>query len=201
MYLDFNKIFVNCGGSLYEYKNKPEAMSFFEDCINCSEGSERERYTTIYFDLKSNLNTTKRCFTDGSDHVYTSNIDPDKLDPLDEKELIKNFGVSKERLLYFKANNYLSKNHSRIFDRTFDRYENIQDLYDDYICNSKDSTFYIIKDDRIICIDDESSSSEYWMEEFPIEDFEYADKWLNNEIEYDDYLTEKNKTKEKDIDI
>ena len=39
-----NKIFVNCGGSLYQYDSKKDVMDFFEDCIYGSEGSERESY-------------------------------------------------------------------------------------------------------------------------------------------------------------
>ncbi len=68
-------IFVNCGGELDSYKNKKEVMDFFEDCIYCSEGSERERYTEIYFSVKENLNTKQRCFTDDTEYVYNVNFD------------------------------------------------------------------------------------------------------------------------------
>ena len=74
-----NNIYINCGGSLYKYKSKKEAMDFFEDCIYGSEGSERERYTDIYFSLKENLKSNKRCFSDGTKYVYTSDIEPEEL--------------------------------------------------------------------------------------------------------------------------
>ena len=70
-----DKIFVNCGGSLYQYDSKKDVMDFFEDCIYGSEGSERERYSNIYFSVKAHLNDSKRCFTDGTSHVYDSYID------------------------------------------------------------------------------------------------------------------------------
>ena len=44
-----SKIFVNCGGQLDVFNDKQEVMDFYEDCILMSEGSERERYTNIYF--------------------------------------------------------------------------------------------------------------------------------------------------------
>ena len=82
-------ILRNCGGSLYSFNSKKEVMSFFESCINCSEGSERERYTIIYFDVKSNLNTNKRCFSDNTSFVYNSDIKVSEIDDTDEKLLIK----------------------------------------------------------------------------------------------------------------
>lgn len=51
------KIYVNCGGELQVFDNKKQVMDFYEDCIMMSEGSERERYTEIYFSVKENLNT------------------------------------------------------------------------------------------------------------------------------------------------
>ena len=89
-----SKVYVNCGGSLYSFNSKKEVMSFFESCINCSEGSERERYTIIYFDVKSNLNTNKRCFSDNTSFVYNSDIKVSEIDDTDEKLLIKNFDIS-----------------------------------------------------------------------------------------------------------
>ena len=79
-----NNIYVNCGGNLMIFESKKETMDFFEECIMMCEGSERERYSNIYFSVKSNLNTDKRCFTDGTSHVYTSKIDPDSIDYYEE---------------------------------------------------------------------------------------------------------------------
>lgn len=197
-----NNIYVNCGGSLYVYKSKKETMDFFEDCILASEGSERDRYTEIYFSVKENLNTSKRCFSDGSDWVYTSNINPDSLDLNEEKLLQKNFDITKEDLHSFKADRYLSsKGHHKLYDVS--KYNDIQEIYDNRIKDSVDEkrTYYIMKKEFIFCIDDESSNNEYWVEEFPIKDYEYADKWLNEEIEYEDYLKIKNESMKKDIGI
>ena len=188
------KIFVNCGGSLFQYDSKKDVMDFFEDCILCSEGSERERYTDIYFSVKEHLNDSKRCFTDGTSHVYDSNIDPDNIDSLDEDILKTHFNISKDDLLEFKANRCLAVNHSRIYPRTMERYKDFDELYNDYLSKSDDHYFYLIKDNRIICFDTTASDSDkYWCEEFPIKDYEYANKWLDGELEYGDYLEEKNK--------
>lgn len=185
-----NKIFVNCGGSLYQYDSKEEVMNFFEDCISGSEGSERERYTNIYFSVKEHLNDSKRCFTDGTSYIYDSDIDPNEIDSLDESLLKANFKVTKEDLLLFKANRCLAINHSRIYPRTMERYNNFEELYDDYLSKSKDKYFYLFENDKIICFDTTASGSDkYWCEEFKLEDYEYANKWLNNEIEYEDYLS------------
>jgi hypothetical protein len=192
------KIYVNCGGHLYSYNSKKEVMSFFETCVNCSEGSERERYSIIYFDVKANLKTKKRCFTDNTSIVYDSDIKSSEIDDIDEKMLIDNYDISKEDILCFEAKNYLSKNHERIHnDKEFD---SIEEIYDYYIKdnNCENRTFYLIDKEKIMCIDDESSDLEYFCHEFPVKDYRYADSWLKGEIEYEDYL---NNTQIKDKEI
>lgn len=188
-----DKIFVNCGGSLYQYDSKKDVMDFFEDCIYGSEGSERARYTEIYFSVKEHLNDSKRCFTDGSSHVYVSNIDPDEIDSLDEDLLKTNFNISKMDLLEFKADRCLTE-HFKVYPRMAKDFADIDDLYEDYLSEKDCNDFYYFKDNKIICIDTSASGSDkYWVEEFPLEDYEYANKWLNGELEYSDYLEEKNK--------
>ena len=174
-------------------------MSFFESCINCSEGSERERYTIIYFDVKSNLNTNKRCFSDNTSFVYNSDIKASEIDDTDEKLLIKNFDISKEDLLAFEANNYLyNNNHNRIHNNK--KLESVEDIYDTYIKDNKkeNRTFYVIDKEKIICIDDNISDTEYYTQVFPIKDYLYADLWLKGDIEYEDYLS---KIKQNDKEI
>lgn len=46
-------VFTCCYNTLDVWKSRQEAMDFYEECQYSSEGSERERYTNIYFDLKS----------------------------------------------------------------------------------------------------------------------------------------------------
>lgn len=187
------KIFVNCGGSLYQYESKKEVMAFFEDCIYSSEGSERDRYTNIYFSVKEHLKDSKKCFTDGTSHIFDSNIDPDSITLSEEQELIKNFKINKEDLFRFKVRNYLSASHSRIYDSTLERYDSFDDLYNDYIKKQKEDSFFIIKDNVITCIDSTAKEPDnYFVEDFDLEDYEYADKWLKGEIEYEDYLKYKN---------
>lgn len=185
-----SKVYVNCGGSLYSFNSKKEVMSFFESCINCSEESERERYTIIYFDVKSNLNTNKRCFSDNTSFVYNSDIKVSEIDDTDEKLLIKNFDISKEDLLAFEANNYLyNNNHNRIHNNK--KLESVEDIYDTYIKDNKkeNRTFYVIDKEKIICIADNISDTEYYSQVFPIKDYLYADLWLKGDIEYEDYLS------------
>ena len=45
-------VYVLCGGRFDVWKSRKDAMDFYETCIYGCEGSERERYTNIYFDLK-----------------------------------------------------------------------------------------------------------------------------------------------------
>lgn len=194
-----NKVYVNCGGRLVTFDSKKEVLDFYEDCIMMCEGSERERYTNIYFSVKNNLGTDKRCFSDGTDHVFDSNIDPDNVDYNEEKLLKKYFDIDKNDLLYFKANNYLAQNNNRIYQSTIDRYEDIDELYKDYIIKSNEVSFFIMQKDKIICVDATACPPDnYWIEEFDLKDYEYADKWLGQEIEYDEYLEAKKKA-EKEI--
>lgn len=46
-------VFTCCYNTLDVWKSRQEAMDFYEECQYNSEGSENERYTNIYFDLKS----------------------------------------------------------------------------------------------------------------------------------------------------
>lgn len=193
-----NKVYVNCGGSLYSFKSKREVMSFFESCIYGSEGSERERYTTIYFDVKNNLNTNKRCFTDGTSRVFSSDIKVNEVDDADKKLLQKNYKITRNDLLRFEAYNYLyDEGHNKIYNSK--DLDTIEDIYDYYVKDnkSKNKTFYLFNEDKIICINDNGSDDNYYSEEFPIKDYKYADKWLKGEVidnisledkkDYDDY--------------
>ena len=186
-----SKVFVNCGGTLYQYNSKQEVMDFFEDCILGSEGSERDRYTNIYFSVKQHLNDNKICFTDGTSHVYDSNIDPDDIDRFDEDILKSHYCISKDDLLEFKANRCLAINHSRIYPKTMSRFKDFDDLYDEYLSKVGGTSFYSLEKDKIVCFDTTASGSDkYWCEEFPMKDYKYANKWLDGEIEYGDYLNE-----------
>lgn len=188
------KIYVNCGGELQVFDNKKQVMDFYEDCIMMSEGSERERYTEIYFSVKENLNTDERCFTDGTDHVYNTRLKPEDIDYEDEMLLYDNYGVDKKELLFYQAKNYLANSHERIFKSTYDRYYDLNDLYKNYLSDKSENSFYYFGEDTIVCIDTSATPPDnYWVEEFPLEDFEYADKWLKGEMEYSDYLKTKNK--------
>lgn len=198
-----NNIYVNCGGILDVYKSKKEVMDFFEDCILMSEGDERERYNEIYFSVKENLYTNKRCFSDGTDFIYTSNINWNEISQDDELLLIDNFNVSKTDLLRFKAINYLSKNNKRINQSTLDRYESDVELITNYISNREERSFYYInKSNMIVCISSSDSLLDhYYKEEFPLEDYEYANEWLDGELEYSVYLEMKKQNIEMEVTI
>lgn len=195
-----DNIYVNCGGSLDVYKNKKAVMNFFEDCIYSSEGAERDRYVNIYFSVKDNLNTSKRCFTDGSDYVTRGNVNPEVLDDNELKLLYKNYGVTEKELYKFRADKFLGVNHKRISNYELQKYNSLDDIYTEYISKGSDKTLYILGEEKITCIDANAKEPDkYWTEEFFIKDYNYANKWLNGEIEIDDYheyLKEKNKKKE-----
>ena len=190
-----NKIYVNCNGNLMQFDSKKDTMNFFEDCIYSSEGSEHERYTKIYFSVKEHLDDNQLCFTDGTDHVFSSRIDPEDVSHEEEKQLRECFDIDKIDLLRFKADNYLAQRNNKIYKSTLDRYDDIEDLYNDYITKSDEVSFYYFDEyDQIVCIDATACPPDnYWVEEFPLEDYEYADKWLGQELEYNDYLDEKRK--------
>jgi len=187
-----DNIYVNCGGNLQKFKSKDEVMKFYEECILMSEGSERERYSNIYFQVKTHLNDNQRCFTDGTDRVYMTKLDPTEVSKEDEKLLMKYYDIDLNELQKFKVRNELSE-HTYIYPSTLERYENIDDLYDNYLSDKSEHSYFYFDDDRIICIDTNAKGGDkYFEEEFPFEDYEYANKWLKGEIEYDEYLENKN---------
>ena len=184
-----NNIYVNCGGNLMVFDSKEETLDFFEECILMSEGSERDRYTNIYFSVKSNLNSDRRCFTDGTSHVYISELSPDNIDYYEESLLRTNYGIDKNDLLMFKANTLLAYNFDRIYETTMNRYEDPDDLYESYLKDKDQEKFYYIDRDAILCFDTSCKGKDkYWIEEFPLKDYIYANKWLKEEIEYSQYL-------------
>ena len=193
-----SNIFVNCGGNLSRFDTKKDVMDFYEECIMMSEGSERERYTNIYFEVNSHLNDSQICFTDGTDRVYMSKIEPDNVSIMEERQLREYFDIDKSDLLKFKIRNALNE-HSFIYPNTLKRYEDNDSLYDDYLSKSDEDSFYFFDNDRIVCIDTLgiTPDDKYFIEEFPLEDYEYADKWLKKEIEYDEYL----ELKKQDMEI
>ena len=46
-----DKVYTICYNRLTIYPNRKKAIDFFLDCMYCSEGSERDRYTNVYLDL------------------------------------------------------------------------------------------------------------------------------------------------------
>ena len=47
-----NKVVCKVYGTEKEFKSRKEAMRFFLEGMMCSEGAERERYTSIYCQLE-----------------------------------------------------------------------------------------------------------------------------------------------------
>ncbi len=83
----------------------------------------------------------------------------------------------------------LGESHTKIPNDVLD---SVDDIYDDYLADQKGDKFYAIQGDKILTFDTNASGSDkYWEEEFPISDYEDANKWLNGEIEYSDYLENK----------
>jgi hypothetical protein len=188
-----SNIYVNCGGTLLLFKNKNEVLDFFEDCILNSEGAERERYSNIYFDCK-NSSVKEKTFTDSSPNIFSSNFKLKDVDDNEAKIIKEKFGISKDDLLKFEADKYLSKNADKIYQSTLYRYKDLDELYDNYLIDKSITSFYYFDSKKIICIDTSAKGSDrYWEEEFPIKDYKYAEKWLKQEIDFSDYL---NKDKE-----
>lgn len=47
-----NYVKTVCYGKEYTFDDRQEAVDFYENCLLCSEGSERERYLEILIDLR-----------------------------------------------------------------------------------------------------------------------------------------------------
>ena len=59
--------------------------------------------------------------------------------------------------------------------------------------NSLNYAKYLIDKEKIICIDDNISDTEYYFQVFPIKNYLYADLWLKGDIEYEDIYLRLNK--------
>lgn len=63
-----NKVKITCYGK-EETMNRIDAMKFYKECMMCSEGSEHERYESIYWQLKQGA---LFCYDDLDDMVYSA---------------------------------------------------------------------------------------------------------------------------------
>lgn len=60
------KIVVKCYGKEEEYSSRKEAIKFYKECADWSDGCERERYLNVLLDLYDGKNYC----TDGEDDYY-----------------------------------------------------------------------------------------------------------------------------------
>lgn len=183
--MEYN-IFVNCNGDLCGYRSRAEAQQFFLTCMNCSEGSERDRYTTIFLELQD---PEVKFASDHSSSIYSSSIDCELISQEDLKDIKKYFDLEDKDINYIQANYKLSRMSKRIFNSDMEKYNHdFEEYYKNQPEYNKHDKYYLIdkNDERIVCFD--NSASEYFCEEFSLKDYDYAYKWLNNEIEYDEYL-------------
>ena len=189
------KVYANCGGDLYGYKNNKEAKSFFLSCMNCSEGSERERYTTIYLELQ---NPNLKFVSDHTSKICRTSIDFDLISEKDREELKEYYNLEDNDINYLQANFKLSSISKRIFNSDMEKYNHdFEEYYKNQPSYNKQNKYYYIDDNKdvIVCFD--RCTTEYFCEDFNIQDYDYAYKWLNNEIEYEQYLNKD----QKDFDI
>lgn len=49
-----DKVVVLCYGQRETWKTRQDALRFYKECAEMTEGSERERYVNIVFDLMDN---------------------------------------------------------------------------------------------------------------------------------------------------
>ena len=52
-----NEVYTLCYNSLDVFKNKKDAIKFYNECYLMSEGAEQSRYASILFDLNNNIIT------------------------------------------------------------------------------------------------------------------------------------------------
>ncbi len=183
-------VYVNCYNRLVQYNNINEAKSFFSECYYSSEGSERERYSNIIMDMtyKNDI-----CFSDGDKNILFSDINFKQLNK-DDLGCIKEFyNINDLDVLKLMAKNQLSKIGKQIYN--LNNYESFEDYYEKD--KNKHFKYFMFSDDnkKIICFDiyNESikSADSYFCEEFDLEDYDFACKWLDNQIEMDEYYSYK----------
>lgn len=129
------------------------------------------------------------------DNNKVKDEEPKKEDKEDKKD--KDKDKAKEEPtndLKSQVDELLGKSHTKIPN---DVLGSVDDIYDDYLADQKGDKFYAIEGDKILTFDTDVNGSErYWEEEFPISDYEDANKWLNGEVEYSDYLESKKDSQE-----
>lgn len=98
-----NEIFTICYDSLSVYKNKTDAIKFYNNCYMMCEGAERERYASILFDLNNNNNiATDNVSKDCRDiYIHTNNYydRPLKVNLLDKLSINEGINYYKNNVL------------------------------------------------------------------------------------------------------
>lgn len=98
-----NEIFTNCYDSLSVYKNKIDAIKFYNNCYMMCEGAERERYASILFDLNNNKNIATDNVSRGCRDIYihTNNYydRPLKVNLLDKLSINESINYYKNNIL------------------------------------------------------------------------------------------------------
>ena len=87
--MEYN-VFVNCNGDLCGYKSRLEAQKFFWTCMNCSEESDKDRYTTIFLELQD---PEVKFASDYSSSIYSSSIDCELISQEDLKDIKEYFDL------------------------------------------------------------------------------------------------------------
>ena len=62
-----NDVNVICYNTLTNFPSRQKAIRFYFECMQCSEGAERDRYVNIYMDLVS---TRKKLVHDQDDYFF-----------------------------------------------------------------------------------------------------------------------------------
>lgn len=189
--MKYTNVYINCSYNLMLFQSNNEAQEFFLYCIYGSEGAERDRYTNIYLDLKSG----NRFISDGSEFITSSRINFTDIPYNDLIHIKKIYNLDDNEIYSFMADEELKKVGKRIYSFDFknDSNGNFLDFYNNQKY-SKTDKFYMFSDDKtIITCFDVYDSELYYIEDFDMKDYQMAFKWLNNEIEYDEYLEYKNK--------
>lgn len=98
-----NEIFTICYDSLSVYKNKPDAIKFYNNCYMMCEGAEKERYASILFDLNNNKNIATDNVSRGcrDTYIHTNNYYymPLKVNLLDELSINESINYYKNNVL------------------------------------------------------------------------------------------------------
>ena len=100
-----NEVYTLCYNSLDVFKNKKDAIKFYNECYLMSEGAEQSRYASILFDLNNNKTIALDNVSNGCNDIciLTSGYfeSPLKVNLINKLSVFDSIKYYKEKILQF----------------------------------------------------------------------------------------------------